>query len=59
VSANLAALFGIWGGRITYWEAFARRSVTVTVVPSLARAFPHWFGWSGATRDDARMSLIR
>jgi DNA-binding HxlR family transcriptional regulator len=57
VSADLAALFGVWGGRISYREALARRSVTVTGVPSLARAFPRWFGWSGAaTRDDARVT---
>ena len=45
VTADLAALFRVWGGRIHYREALARQGLSVAGVPSLVRAFPRWFGW--------------
>ena len=45
VTADLATLFRVWGGRIQYREALARQGITVAGVPAIARAFPRWFGW--------------
>ncbi len=45
VTADLATLFRVWGGRIHYREAIARQGLLVAGVPSLVRAFPRWFGW--------------
>jgi DNA-binding HxlR family transcriptional regulator len=48
VTADLAALYKVWGGRISYQEALNADDVRVDGIPSLVRAFPQWFGW-GAT----------
>src|SRR5262249_52370886 len=45
VTADLATMFRVWGGRIQYREALARQGVMVAGVPRLVRAFPGWFGW--------------
>jgi hypothetical protein len=45
VTADLATLFRVWGGRIRYREALARHGVMVAGVPRLVPAFPRWFGW--------------
>jgi DNA-binding HxlR family transcriptional regulator len=45
VTADLATLFRVWGGRILYREALVRQVITVAGVPGLVRAFPRWFGW--------------
>jgi hypothetical protein len=50
VTADLAAIFRVWGGRIRYHEALARQSLIVTGVPSLVRAFPRWFGWDAKAK---------
>lgn len=46
VTADLAAFYRLWGGRITYAAALDRYRVSVDGAPSLVRAFPRWFGWS-------------
>jgi DNA-binding HxlR family transcriptional regulator len=48
VTADLAALFKLQAERITYQAALKDHDVHVEGVPSLTRAFPHWFGWSTA-----------
>jgi DNA-binding HxlR family transcriptional regulator len=48
VSADLAALFKLWAGRISYQEALRDYEVSVEGIPSLIYAFPNWFGWSAA-----------
>jgi hypothetical protein len=45
VTADLATLFRVWGGRVQYRDALARQEITVAGVPALVRAFPGWFGW--------------
>ena len=45
VTADLATLYRLWGGRIGYADALGKYGVTVEGVPSLERAFPRWFGW--------------
>jgi hypothetical protein len=45
VTADLAAFFKLWGGRISYYEAINTGVVRVEGIPSFVRAFPQWFGW--------------
>jgi DNA-binding HxlR family transcriptional regulator len=53
-TADLATLYGVWGGRIGYREALARGRLAVEGAPSLVRAFPRWFGWdASATPPEA------
>lgn|SRR4051794_21451161 len=56
VTADLAAFFKVWRGRLSYREALKRGEVRVAGMPSLTRAFPQWFGWSVTTpaRNGAR-----
>lgn len=46
VTADLAAFFKLWAGRISYQEALNEYNIRVEGIPSLIRAFPNWFGWS-------------
>ena len=46
VTADLAAYFKLWAGRISYEQALNDYNVTVDGVPNLIRAFPSWFGWN-------------
>lgn len=48
VSADLAAFFKLWLGRIDYHEALRGYDVRVDGIPRLVRAFPDWFAWSAA-----------
>jgi len=48
VTAELAAFYQVWMGRITFAEAVRQRHVELDAVPSLIRAFPRWFAWSRA-----------
>ncbi|MCI0398370.1 MAG: helix-turn-helix transcriptional regulator [Chloroflexi bacterium] len=48
VTADLAAFFKLWAGRISYQEALVNYKVSVEGIPSLIRAFPDWFGWRAA-----------
>lgn len=45
VQADLATMYQVWGGRITYRDALASGGVQAEGLPSLTRAFPQWFGW--------------
>jgi len=64
VTADLAAFYRLWGGRITYQDALTTAVVRVEGIPKLTRAFPQWFGWAGvmsaksSTPALARMSGI-
>jgi DNA-binding HxlR family transcriptional regulator len=49
VTADLAAFFKLWGGRIGYYEAINTGVVRVEGIPGFVRAFPQWFGWNAAT----------
>jgi DNA-binding HxlR family transcriptional regulator len=58
VTADLAAFFKLWLGRIDYYEAVNGPDICVEGIPRYIRAFPQWFAWSpaaGAIRA-ARMS---
>lgn len=57
VSADLATFFRLWGGRISYTEALGECGVTVEGIPSLTRAFPHWFGWGATSPTNAQSTL--
>ena len=46
VTAELAVLYEVWLGRITFREALREQQVDVNASPSLARNFPRWFAWS-------------
>jgi hypothetical protein len=46
VTADVAAFFKLYVGRISYQEAFNDYEIRVEGIPSLIRAFPNWFGWS-------------
>jgi hypothetical protein len=48
VTADLAASFELWLGRIDYADAVAGGAVRVEGAPRLVRAFPRWFAWSHA-----------
>lgn len=46
ITADLAAFYKLWGGRLGYSEAINTGVVRVEGIPSLVRSFPQWFGWS-------------
>jgi DNA-binding HxlR family transcriptional regulator len=46
VTADLAAFFQVWLGKLTYAEALRARRIDVEALPALARDFPNWFAWS-------------
>jgi DNA-binding HxlR family transcriptional regulator len=48
VTADLAAFYILWGGRISYQDALTTGVVRVEGIPKLTRAFPQWFGWTDA-----------
>jgi len=46
VTAELAVLYKVWLGRMTFTEAVREQGVDLNASPSLARNFPRWFAWS-------------
>jgi DNA-binding HxlR family transcriptional regulator len=46
VTADLATLYKVQGGRIRYQDAINGCGVRVEGISSLIRAFPNWFGWN-------------
>jgi DNA-binding HxlR family transcriptional regulator len=46
VSADIAAFYRVWLGRIPLSEALRGGGVRLQGTPALARAFPQWFSWS-------------
>jgi hypothetical protein len=46
VTAELATLYKVWLGRMTFAEAVREQQVELNTSPSLARNFPRWFAWS-------------
>jgi len=48
VSADLAAFFNVWLGRIEFTDAVHDGSIELRTDPALERAFPTWFAWSPA-----------
>ncbi len=60
VTADLAAYFQIWLGRLSFDAAVADGLVTVDAIPALAEAFPTWFAYSlaaPAVRAAAEISI--
>lgn len=51
VTADLAAYYKLWAGRIRYDEAIHDYGVTVEGLPRFVRAFPHWFAWAASAED--------
>jgi DNA-binding HxlR family transcriptional regulator len=50
VDAELAALYQVWFGRLTFLEAMQQGRLELEGTPALARAFPKWFQLSPAAR---------
>lgn len=46
VTADTAALYGVYLGRLTLLNAIRAGQVTLRGSPGLVRAFPRWFTWS-------------
>jgi DNA-binding HxlR family transcriptional regulator len=46
ITADLAAFFQVWLGRLSFAEATRRGQIKIDAVPSLAEAFPTWFAYS-------------
>lgn len=48
VTADLAAFFQIWLGRLSWSDACRDGQVQIEAIPALAEAFPGWFTYSAA-----------
>jgi DNA-binding HxlR family transcriptional regulator len=48
VTADLAAFYKVWWGRITFAQAVRDRGVTIAGEKERVREFPDWFRWSAA-----------
>jgi DNA-binding HxlR family transcriptional regulator len=46
ITADLAAFFQVWLGRLSFAEATRQGQIKIDAVPSLAEAFPTWFAYS-------------
>ena len=59
VTADLAALYRVWGGRDTLAGVIRCGLVTLDGPPAITRAFPFWLGWeSGAAELVAQTDTI-
>lgn len=58
VTADIAALYRVWLGRITLTEAIDQRLVQIDGPPALIRAFPRWLQFSKFA-DVVRESVTR
>lgn len=50
VSAELAALYEVWLGRITFSQAMHDQRLELDAAPALIRTFPKWFALSPVAR---------
>jgi DNA-binding HxlR family transcriptional regulator len=57
VTADLAAFYKLWGGRIGYQEALRDYDISVEGIPSIVRAFPNWFGWGEVEEHAVRAAM--
>ncbi len=48
VTADIAAFYQVWMGRISFAESLRHKRVQLDGVTALVRAFPTWFAWSPA-----------
>lgn len=46
VTADLAAMYQVWVGRMSFDEALRREKIALDAVPALQRDFPNWFALS-------------
>ncbi|HSB02740.1 MAG TPA: helix-turn-helix domain-containing protein [Anaerolineales bacterium] len=46
ITADLAALYKVWLGRMSFTEAVHDQQVELNAAPSFVRNFPRWFAWS-------------
>lgn len=58
VTADIAAFYQVWLGRVSFAEALERRWVQLDGITALMRAFPTWFAWSPAA-DAVRTAAAR
>jgi hypothetical protein len=57
VTADLAAFYRVWLGRITIAKAVHRGDVRLDGMPADIRSFQHWFAWSPMA-DTVRAALL-
>jgi DNA-binding HxlR family transcriptional regulator len=48
VTADIAAFYQVWLGRISFSESLKQKWIQLDGIPALVRAFPTWFAWSPA-----------
>jgi DNA-binding HxlR family transcriptional regulator len=58
VTADIAALYRVWLGRSTLFDALRRDLVHLDGAPADLRAFPNWFAWSPMA-DKVRDAVAR
>lgn len=58
VTADIAAFYQVWLGRISFAESLGHQWVQLDGVPALVRAFPTWFAWSPAA-EAVRTAVAR
>jgi DNA-binding HxlR family transcriptional regulator len=57
VTADLAAFYKLWWGRISYHQALSNRGLKIEGEPRLVREFPGWFNWSAAQHMNSLRAL--
>ncbi len=56
VTADIAAFYRVWLGRMTFAEAVRRGNLRLDGIPADIRSFQHWFAWSPMA-DTVRAAL--
>lgn len=51
VTADVAAFFKVWLGRVSFQEALDAEQIRVEGIPKMTRTFPHWFALSEAAPE--------
>jgi DNA-binding HxlR family transcriptional regulator len=57
VTADVAVLYKLWWGRISYEQALRDYGVTVEGQPHLVQAYPGWFSWGAAAGMNALKAM--
>lgn len=60
VTADLASLYKVWVGRLSFSTALANDQIIIDASPEFARAFPTWFTLSpvsGIVREEMRLGV--
>jgi hypothetical protein len=57
VTADLAAFYRLWWGKISYGQAIRDYGVMIEGKPQFVRGFPSWFNWNAARHMGALKSM--